>query len=224
MAVSTKARPYRDEAARQRLRDAQAMLAQAQIDLETARTEHDAAWRAYREQQEVVDGIQARINALADEWRRVHPMGREDIQRRVDECAEPMRQAKLPLMDLAKAEEAAEAKVKAAEQKIGFYHSHVREAAEAVVRSEAPQVSEILAARVREAFGVLLTYGPDLAYLLGWNMASDDIGAGPRSVLGALHSWDAFHRRYQASRWAGAVDALTKDPDADLPAAPAAPQ
>ena len=71
---------------------------------------------AYRNGRGVVDEIEARIDDLARPYQRVHPMGREEVQQRVDECQQPLREAKAPMMALGMDLERTEKAAKDAEQ------------------------------------------------------------------------------------------------------------
>lgn len=219
-AITKRLEAYRDTAARARLADARGKLAAVRADMQAAEAAHDEAVRQYRAAQSAVEDIQDRIDGLARQYRQAHPMGREDIQRRVDECQQPLREAKAPLMALARIEEAAEARAKEISGRISFYESAVREAAAGVVRAEAPQVAEALIPALREAFATILTAGPDVLWLIESDMVGRDIidalGDGPRKMLNPLQSWPDFERRYRTSPWRGAVPALEADPDAAL--------
>lgn len=213
---------YRDQAARDKLKATIATLAERQADFQTADAAHDAAQRAYWTAQCAVKDIQDRIEDLARQYRQVPTQGRDDIQRRVDDCEHPLREAKAPLMALGIEAERTEKARNQAEQSIGFYRSQVRNAAEAVVRAEAPPVAEPLTPALHDAVATILAHGPTLLWMAENGMLPRDaLGDGPSRVLNLCQSWDAFAGMYRNLIWRNAAAALEADPDAVLPVADA---
>lgn len=210
---------YRDQAARDKLKGAIATLAERQSVIQAADADHDAAQRAYWTAQGAVKEIQDRIDGLAEQYRQVHSMGRADVQQRVDDCQQPLREAKAPLMALGIEMERTEKAKNQAEQSIGFYRSQVRNAAEAVVRAEAPPVAEPLTPALQDAIATILAHGPTLLWMSENGMLPrDSLGDGPHRVLNLCQSWDVFAAMYRNLAWRNAAAVLETDPDASLPA------
>lgn len=226
MATATKTRPAtatRDADARANLTRNVAALAEAQAALQSAEDEHRDAQRAYWRGQNVVADIKQRIDELSQEYNRVHPMGREALRTKIDDCAEPLRQAKMPMMELGRAEEGAAAKLRSAEQDVSWRRSSLREAAKQVVKAEAQQSAAALTTHVRGAVETLLQYGPDLGYLIYDGVAGPDVpglDSDTRRVLDLLQSWDTFARGFRSSPWANATSMVEQDADAVLPTVP----
>ena len=223
MPITTRPRPTTSDS-RTKLAEAHAALAAAQAAVQAAEVAHDEAKSEYFRAKDVVDGIEDRMNSIAKQWKEVHPLGRDGLQVKYDECQTPLKEAKLPLMALGVAAEAAEAKVTEARQRVSFYHSRMHDAAAAVVRDEVPAIAKPMIEQLEKAVSVILALGPDVYYLLHNSLLPKD--AIPADISRLLNvsttQWPAFEQRYRASPWRGAVAALEQDQEASLPMAPAA--
>jgi hypothetical protein len=218
MAVATKPRlaPARDDAARARLAEAKLTLAEKQAEVRAAEEEHEAAQRAHWGQLDVVAGIKATLNQLSEDYRRVPAPGRASVAERYDVAKLPLADAQRPLAELAAAEQATAARLKDAQERLSFYESRVREAAEAVVRVEMLPAAEAAIVALNDAFDTIRRVGPDV-----WDLASGlprDLAVRlpeeASKILGTWTEFPEFASRYLNSAFSAAVQALVADTDA----------
>lgn len=223
MPVTTCPRPTTSDA-RTKLAEAHAALAAAHAAVQTAEASHDEATTEYYRAKSAVTDIQNRIDALARQWGTAGPGQREDLRVKHDECQAPLREAKLPLMQLGIAAEAAEARVTEARQCVSLVQFRLRDAAAAVVRHEAAECARPMIEQVEKAAAVILMLGPDVYRLMYDGLLQKDVLDTSISRLLNISTteWHAFEQRFRASPWRGAVVALEQDAEATLPTAPAA--
>jgi hypothetical protein len=218
MAVTTKTRPAsaRDDAARARLAEAKLTLAEKQAEVRAAEEAHEAAQRAHWNQLDIVAGIQATLDQIAQEYRRVPAPGRASVAERYDVAKLPLADAQRPLAELAAAEQATAARLKDAEGRLSFYVSKVREVAEATVRIEMLPAAEAAIAALNDAFDTIRRVGPDV-----WDLASGlprnlavRLPEEASRVLSVWTEFPEFASRCRNSAFSAAVQALVADTDA----------
>lgn len=205
--------------ARSKLAEAHASLAAASAAVAKAEAAQDEARTDYWRAKDAVSEIEERMASISKQWGTAHHRGRDELRAAHDDCIEPLRAAKLPLLPLGKAVEAAEADLAEAQQHAAFSHARLHDAAFAATKAEVPTVVQPTIDQVEAAFATILAHGPDLFYLINSQiLETGSLEPHTRRLLNiATTEWPAFQQKFQTSRWRGVVAMLEQDAEAPLP-------